>query len=129
MQEAPAEVQQMFHKLWLGLERDRLDREERNAKADPRAHKLSKVFANSAYRCVYAGRNGKNQSVWYCWSSHRNVAGYYLGWRETHMRSGTVRRDQWAARKSRKAVSRLARKRAERFGHVTPAPEEALTSC
>lgn len=111
----PAEIQQLMGDMWRDIQRDNMEREEKKAKADPKAHKLSKVFENSNYRYIYAGRNGRNQSVWYCWSSHRNVAGYFLGWRETHLRNKTGKRDQWAARKSRKAVQELAKRRAARF--------------
>lgn len=115
MQNASAEVQKMFAEIWGSMQREGMERKERAAKADPKAHKLTTIFKNSNYRYVYGGYNGKNQLVLYCWSSHRNVAGYFLGWRETQRRNKTGKRDQWAARKSRKTVMELAQRRAKRF--------------
>lgn len=45
--------------------------------------------------------------VAYCWSTKRNKAGYFLGWRqiERKARPGHVVRDQLIARKSKKRLS------------------------
>lgn len=116
--QVPAEIQNLMAEMWADFERGEREREEQRAKADPKAHRLSRVFAGrtgTSYNLLLAGRNGKNQSVWYCWSCHRNVAGYFLGWRQTRRQNGTVKRDQWAARRSRKAVASLAQRRTDRF--------------
>ena len=90
------------------------EREEAAAKANPQAHKLSRVFRDSRYRFYEAGQNGRNQVVRFCYSSHRNVAGYFLGWREIEGKTQT-KRDQWTARKTRSAVADIARNRYNKF--------------
>ena len=90
------------------------EREEAAAKADPAKHKLSRVFEDARYRFYDAGRNGRGQAVRFCYSSHRNVAGYFLGWREVVGKKQT-KRDKWTARKSRSAVADIARNRYNKF--------------
>jgi hypothetical protein len=90
------------------------EREAAAAKADPAKHKLSRVFNDSRYRFYDAGRNGRGQVVRFCYSSHRNVAGYFLGWREIEGKKQT-KRDQWTARKTRTAVVDIARNRYNKF--------------
>jgi hypothetical protein len=121
--QAPPEVQRMFADLWAGLQRDNLKREQRAAEADPRAHRLSRTFngpGGTNYHYVWGGLNGKGQSVYYCWSIHRNVAGYFLSWRQTRQKSGVTKRDQWAARRARKAAQALAKRRAAAFARQRP---------
>ena len=110
----------MFGKLYRDLEQDRNRREHEAAEADPKAHKLSRVMLGRGglnYRWYPAGRNGRNQIVRFCWSLHRNCAGYFLGWREVQSKT-QVKRDRWIARKSRNAVKKLAQRRA---GKTNPA--------
>lgn len=83
------------------------------AEADPQAHKLSPRFAKSArYRYWHAGRDGRGREVRFCWSTGRNIAGYFLTWREVIGKQGG-RRDQFSAKKSRKGARALAGKRRE----------------
>lgn len=126
MQDAPPAVQDMFRKLWQEIEQQNLERETRAAAADPLAHKLSRVMAGPhglSYRYVPAGRDGRGRQVSFCWSVHRNVAGFYLGWREVVSRKQT-RRDQWLARRIRRRVMAIAERRAAAFRrrHAPPAP-------
>ena len=80
---------------------------------DPAKHKLTLLMDGPLrYRYWSAGKDGRGRRVRYCYSTGRNVAGYYLSWREVIGKRGG-KRDQWAARKLRKAASELARKRAE----------------
>lgn len=123
----PRDISDLMNSMWADIQRDANHREEQRAKADPRANRFSKVFENTSYRYVYAGRNGKNQSVWYCWSCHRNVAGYFLGWRETRRRNNTVKRDQWTARRKKIAVREIAEARAERFRLALASDREGTT--
>lgn len=94
------------------------------AKANPKANKLTRVMEGRYgmnYRYWHAGKDGLGRHVRFCWTMHRNVAGYFLTWRETYsvprgkQRRQTVKRDQWAARKVKKRAKALAEKRAERF--------------
>lgn len=59
-------------------------------------------------------KNGKGQKVRFCWSSHRNAAGFFLGWRETWMKNGTVKRDRWYSRKVKARAADVARRRYEK---------------
>jgi hypothetical protein len=89
-------------------------RELREAQADPEAHKLSRSFSSSsaAYRYFRAGKDGRGREVRFAWSSHRNIAGYFLSWREVVGRKET-KRDHWSAKKVRKVAKAMARKRCE----------------
>ena len=119
--ELPADIQALFAKM----QQADLKAEEQRALGDPRHHKLSRVFAaGMSYHYLPIGVNRKNQQVSFCWSVHRNVAGYFLSWRQTRQRNGVLRRDRWAARKTRKAVRALAERRANAArrptGEATP---------
>lgn len=101
--------------LFDNFQRSNNEFERAAAERDPNAHKLSRVMAGPHglnYHYAWGGKNGRNQTLWFCWSTHRNVAGYFLGWREVRGKR-KVRRDRWVARKSRIAVKKLAQRRAE----------------
>lgn len=86
--------------------------EERAAKADPIKHKLTLVFPSGSkknWRYIATIRT-RGRTTRYCWSVHRNVAGYFLGWREVWT-GKTGRRDQWRASKRKKTLEAWARKR------------------
>lgn len=105
-------------RMFADHDRAAMKREDEQAQAAPRAHKLTRVFVGRYglnYSYLTAGVNGKGQSVCFCWSTHRNAAGYFLGWRQTRMVKGTVKRDRWVARKQRKAVARVAERRVAAF--------------
>lgn len=91
---------------------------------DPAKHKLTLLMDGPLrYRFWRAGKDGRDRQVRYCYSTGRNVAGYYLSWREVVGKRGG-KRDQWAARKLRKAASELARKRAEAWKAKRAAGEQ-----
>jgi hypothetical protein len=117
MQHAPPEVQALFGKLFRDLERDNLERERKAAEADPRRHRLSLVFSGGKmnYHYLFGGTDGRGRRVYFCWSIHRNVAGYFLGWRQVTNNKGAGKRDQWVARKTRKGVIAIAQRRAARY--------------
>lgn len=98
---------------------------KREAEKDPLAHKLSRVMKNTAYRYYDGGRNGQGSRVWFCWSTHRNVAGFFLGWREVHFKSGKTKRDKWLSRRSRKRCKEIAHRRSEAFKNPPERPAEA----
>ncbi len=104
----------VIRELCADFARMNLEREEKAAKADPAKHKLSRILANSGYRFYDGGTNGRGQRVRFCYSSHRNVAGYFLGWREV-IGKEAGKRDRWTARKTRAAVSEIARRRYNKF--------------
>jgi len=111
----PMELQRMLQGAFNEIRGLELKHERLSAEADPKAHKLTRVMAKSlSYRWTPAGKDGRGRAVYFCWSCHRNVAGYFLGWRE--VKGGRVtKRDQWIARKCRRRAQELAHRRAERF--------------
>lgn len=99
-------------------------RESDAAKADPKKHKLTRVMEGKygmRYWWIPVGKNGKGQKVYFCWTRHRNAAGYFLGWRETHsvprgkQKRQTIKRDQWVARKAKWRAKAVAERRAGKF--------------
>jgi hypothetical protein len=93
---------------------------EEAAKADPVRYKKSRVYpagVSTNYHWIPAGRDGKGREVFFCWSVHRNVAGYFLGWRQVYYRDRdkTVKRDRWLSSRKRRVVEAAARRRAEAF--------------
>jgi hypothetical protein len=91
------------------------ERELKAAKADPLAHKTTRLFepgVSTSYRYYGGKRNGKNQRVLFCYSVHRNAAGFFLGWREVYMQNGTVKRDQWVSRRVKARCIEVAKRRA-----------------
>lgn len=116
MKHASKEVYQMFAGLVADFHRTELLREKSNAQADPLAHKKSRVFVGKTnYRYYSGGRNKKGQSVNFCYSTGRNVAGFFLGWRETVRKNGSVKRDMWLSRRVRKRCVEVAKRRSEAF--------------
>lgn len=96
------------------------DRIRREAAADPAKHKLTTVFprdGHTRYRFWQSKASAPNKKgrkvreVRFCWSTGRNAAGYFLTWRERDCGKGVWKRDQWAARKQRKAACALAERR------------------
>lgn len=116
----------LFAERLAHIQRMDYEAEERRAKADPLAHKYTRVTTNTSYRHYRAGRNGKNQDVRYCYATHRNVAGFFLGWRETIRRDGIVKRDQWVSRRVKQRVVEICQRRANKMlaAARTPTPEE-----
>ena len=52
------------------------------------------------------------QRVAYCWSVHRNEAGYFLGWRNVYDKHGRkIGQDQWTARKVKKRLKEMQLRR------------------
>jgi hypothetical protein len=89
-----------------------LDRAEREAelaaaRADAKAHALTRVFPPGVpfrYRFFAVPSARGKPLVRFCYSVHRNAAGFFLLWRESLRRSGLVR-DQWdACRDKRSAI-------------------------
>jgi len=113
--------------LWNGIQAGQNGKVAEAAKADPSGHKLTRVFeAGMNYRYISAEKDGRGRAVRYCWSSHRNVAGYFLGWREVVGKKQT-KRDMWSARRVRRKVADLARTRADRTRILPAVTDSPLT--
>ncbi len=101
--------------LALPLSRELQHEFQESVLRQERARKLSTMFEKPlSYRYVPAGTDGLGRKVWFCWSCHRNVAGYFLGWREVIGKKGT-KRDQWLARKAKRRAQEMANRRAASF--------------
>ena len=115
-------VRDMLDQLIGGHHRSMNKVARKKAEADPRAHRLSRLFPDGGarYRGYYAGKTKRGgHDVWYCWTTNRNVAGYFLCFRERRFRSGKRKdmgvRDEYAACKKRKAAKAKACARSEKF--------------
>lgn len=105
-----------FRDLILSFNRMNNEREAASAKADPLANKTTRLFdpgVSASYRYYGGKRNGNGQRVLFCYSVHRNAAGFFLGWRETYMKNGNVKRDRWVSRRVKARCIDIAKRRAE----------------
>ena len=101
--------------LWVAGQQHFIDAESKRAKADPLAHKLTRVMEDGkppSYR-YWRGEltNGKGQRVRFCWTVHRNAAGFYLGFRETWRKNGNTVRDQFVSRRVKARCIDIAKQR------------------
>lgn len=111
------EADPAIRQLLGDLEQSRLEMAADRAKRDPKSNKLTTVFPPGSplrWRYYSAGRDGRGRSVRFCYSTARNVAGYFLGWREVAGKE-SGKRDRWTASKTRRIVTERARARAAAF--------------
>ena len=108
-------MDQLSKNLIMSLLRgDRTFEETKKALADPSAHKLSTKIANGSASYRWWGKvKTSRMTVAYCRSCHRNVAGYFIGWREVYDKDGNQKRDNYVARKSKKRLSQLQLRRTQ----------------
>lgn len=74
----PEDIQEYLRDRFASMERSDNERESVKAKADPKAHKLSRVIEGKGgtnYRYYRAGKDGRGRTIYFCWGVHRNVAG------------------------------------------------------
>jgi hypothetical protein len=106
----PPEIRNMMMEMQIeGIERGR-----KAVLANPEKHKKTLQFPeNARMRWLYYGSiTSRGKRYRYCYSTERNLAGYFLGWREVwSIKSGLGRRDMISASKRRKTVSEQALKR------------------
>jgi hypothetical protein len=114
LRDAPAGVQALMRELWRDIEKVSQEREEREAKADPVKHRLSKLMVGRLRYSYFEGKNGRGSRVRFCYSTNRNVAGYFLIWREV-VTKRQVKRDQFDSAGSKDGAIRTARTMWERF--------------
>jgi hypothetical protein len=121
------DLQRMLNEMFGQVQRNFNEAEAVAAKRDPKAHKLSRVSAKGS-RYVYTpgGKDGRGRTIWFCRSTQRNVAGYFLCWRQIETPAkkkatkpgdlvSTIKRDQWSGFKSKKSAIALCRRRAAAF--------------
>lgn len=106
--------QNILAELWAETLQAQFNAEKRKAEADPVKHRLSTVFEDGANYRFYATKNARGSTVRFCWSVNRNVAGFYLFWRETGTGKGRKRRwkrDQFDSTKSKQDAKRVSLQR------------------
>lgn len=108
------ELPEPIQRIMLEMQVEQLERTRSAVLADPAKHKLTTHFPDNArMRWIYYEVKGKRgPRVRYCYSTERNLAGYFLGWRETFdAKKGRGKRDMWIASKRRKTVDAKALQR------------------
>lgn len=110
MVELPIEFQNML----LEMQIDGIQRRRKAVLDNPAAHKTTLDFPEGArMNWHYWGDiNSRGKRYRYCYSIERNLAGYFLGWREVWDRKrGVGQRDMIRASKRRTTVKEQALKR------------------
>ncbi len=115
--------------MMLEMKVDAHERQRAAVLADPVKHKLTLHFPSGArmnYRYCPVDKAGWPRVI-YCYATERNLAGYFLGLRETIKRDGSGKRDQWTASKRRNTVRDKAIARAKAHNErVRPKPRKSL---
>ena len=114
--------------IFREFEQAQMEREAEAAKRDPARHRLSKVMERGKsmnYRHWGVVKDKRGRRITYCWSVHRNVAGFFLGWREVETpikrkrpakvgeAVSDIKRDQWTARRTKKRLEELQKRRTD----------------
>jgi hypothetical protein len=100
--------------LMLEMQVESLERQRRAVLADPVKHKATLHWPEGEDpRWRYYEVKGKRGPLMrYCWTTNRNLAGYFLGFREViYTSKGTGKRDQFVASKRRATVKAKALQR------------------
>lgn len=103
-----------LERFMLEMQVEASDARRRAILADPAKHKLTREFpAGARLNWRFWQVKGKRAPrVRYCYSTERNLAGYFLGWREVwDAKRGQGRRDMWIASKRRTTVREKALQR------------------
>jgi hypothetical protein len=99
----------MLRNMWSDIQKANDEAAVKDAKANPEKYKLSRLIADgkpASYTFYRAQAKGR---VLWCWSTHPNIAGYYLSWRQAETKR-TIKRTQFKAHKH----SYLGQQRAKR---------------
>lgn len=115
---APPAIRDLMTSMWADIQRADHERSVKRAKADPVGNKTTRIWdadARMSWLYYFAGRDGRGRRVLFCYSTTRNAAGYFLGWRQVTNKDGSGKRDQWTASRTRKRMSETAKRRTEAF--------------
>jgi hypothetical protein len=80
-------------------------------RSDPKAHRLTRLMAPGAklsYRYTAGGTDHTGRTVRFCWSVHRNAAGFFLAWKELRGEKGQGERVGWTAHEKKYAAKAWA---------------------
>lgn len=78
-------------------------RYEAEAATNPEKYRTSRLIKrglNMDFRYFTCGKNGKGQSVYWCYMTVPNIAGFYLSFKETHKQNGKVVRTAFKGHKT-----------------------------
>jgi hypothetical protein len=90
--------------------------ERKRILADPKGHKTTRLMAGHLRYRYWSPKHKlpTGESVKFCYSTGRNLAGYFLAWREIwDAEKGEGRRENWVADKKRKMAREHARRACE----------------
>lgn len=105
---------EIIERIWRDVHRNMLEAEAIAARRDPVAHKLSKVMEKPmSYRYYRQLGTRRGRVVRWCYTCHRNVAGYFLAWREVETAT-EIKRDHWIASRTKKRLQERSRRMAGR---------------
>lgn len=113
----PEPLQDLMGRMWRDIQQAGMQREYEAAKADPQKYRLSRTFPPGVklnYRYYDGGKNGRGSRVHFCYTTNRNVAGYFIAWRET-ITAKHVKRDMWTASRSKKTIIARCKDRYDKF--------------
>jgi hypothetical protein len=100
--------------MMLEMQVEAAERRRKAVLADPVKHKTTLEFPEGArLNWRYWGTiKSRGKTIRYCYSTERNLAGYFLSWRETvSLKSGVGKRDMFIASKRRLTVRDKAQQR------------------
>lgn len=103
----PAELQGIMGRMWQDIQQRAMKHEEEAAKTNPRKYRLSRTFPAGAKlnRVMFPQvKDGRGSWVSFGYMTNRNIAGYYLAFRQIVYKDGRGKRDMWFASKSKKRV-------------------------
>lgn len=85
----------LLAKVWRDLRQTSMKREAEEAKANPAKFRNSRTMnGHTGYIYFTAGRDGRKRTIRFCYSVKRNVAGYFLVWRQVETKR-TIKRDMF----------------------------------
>ena len=109
---APEEIRNLAQEMSANIARESMRRTAEAAKKDPKANRLTTVFDNDTSYRYFPTKNKRGTEVRFCYSTKKNVAGYFLVWRETITKKGDGKRDQFDSTKTKKDAIAECRRRA-----------------
>lgn len=102
-------INELLGKVWSDLQQASMREIEAKAKANPRAYRDTTVMegtkgTNYRFYRAAAGVGRKCQAVRFCYSVHRNAAGYYLSWIEIETKKVVKRFNIRGSQTKREAI-------------------------
>ncbi len=126
---------QMLRGLWADIQRSQQECAIAAAKAAPKAHKLSRLIAGGkpASYHYYAQKvkavNGRaRRRVFWCYTDHPNIAGYYLSFRQVETKR-IIKRTQYKAHKHQYLAEARCQKESDKAAAAIAPPPQHDSHC